>query len=250
MTFSPQINVLNQDHISDIHSKSLHILEKAGIRVDCEDALEIFKRSTYVKTEGKLVYIMPELVEKSIASAPSSIKIYNKQGEEAFVIGNTGSSKARFGVGVTNSNFQDPVTGKIVQFRREHTRYATKLGDMLESYDMISTPGVPMDVPPQKLDLFNLADMYANTDKPLVILLLADGIMAKAMEFIKLIHGDPGSRPFIMPYVNPVTPLILNKSTTDKMKVSIENGLPLIFSNYGMSGGTSPIDGAGTLTLL
>jgi len=250
MNIRPKINILSSVEIGDIHNKSLLILEKAGIRVDCDNALKIFRRSPFVKTDRNLVYIKPDLVEKSIASAPSSIQIYNKKGEEAFSLGESSNSSVKFGVGVTNPNFQDPVSKKIIPFKREHTRYAAKLGDMLEAYDMVSTPGVPTDVAPKKLDLYNLADMYASTDKPLVILLLEDGIMDKAMKFIKRVHGDPAQHPFIMPYVNPVTPLILNKSTTDKMICSIENGLPLIFSNYGMSGGTSPIDGPGTLTLL
>ncbi len=39
-------------------------------------------------------------------------------------------------------------------------------------------------------------------------------------------------------------------ANTDKMIASIQNNLPLIYSNYGMYGGTSPITEGGTLALL
>jgi trimethylamine--corrinoid protein Co-methyltransferase len=58
------------------------------------------------------------------------------------------------------------------------------------------------------------------------------------------------SRPFILPYFNPISPLILNQATVDKMLVTIERGLPFIFSSYGMAGATTPITPAGTLALL
>lgn len=92
--------------------------------------------------------------------------------------------------------------------------------------------------------------MYANTDKPLVVLLLGDNIMDTAVELLNNLHGDISGKGFIIPYVNPITPLILNESTTQKMITSIKNNLPIIFSNYGMSGGTTPITGGGTLALL
>jgi len=43
---------------------------------------------------------------------------------------------------------------------------------------------------------------------------------------------------------------VLNEDTTDKMIRAVERGLPLIFSNMGMSGATTPITPGGTLALL
>jgi trimethylamine--corrinoid protein Co-methyltransferase len=42
----------------------------------------------------------------------------------------------------------------------------------------------------------------------------------------------------------------MNAGTVDKMKVAIERGLPVIFSNYSMAGASTPLTPAGTLTLL
>lgn len=250
MSIHPEIRVLSEEDINKIHKDSLYILQKSGIRVDSSKALEIFRRSEHIKIDGNKVIILPAAVEEALGTAPGKISIYNKDGSGAFEFGFGTDYRTRFGTGCTNINYQNPITGGIVPFTRKHTRYSCKLGSMLESFDMVSTPGVPVDCDPSLLDLYNMADMYVSTEKPMVVLLLEDNIMEKALELIKQVHGSVSDRPFIMPYVNPVTPLILNESTTSKMLTAIEYGLPLIFSNYGMSGGTTPIDGMGTLTLL
>jgi trimethylamine--corrinoid protein Co-methyltransferase len=54
----------------------------------------------------------------------------------------------------------------------------------------------------------------------------------------------------MLPYFNPVSPLVMNEGTVDKMKIAIERGLPVIISNYSMSGATTPITPAGTVTVL
>ena len=246
----PILTVLSDVQKNRIHTYSLEILEKSGIRVDSDQALEVFKKTDGVIIEENRVFIKPELVEHAISSAPSLIKIRKKNGEEAFQLGSDSENFTRFGIGVTNSNFQEIGTNRVIPFKRKHTQYSTRLGDMLESYDMISTIGIPSDVSADEVDLYNLVDMYANTDKPLVALLLHDGIMDKAIDLLNKLHGDISGSGFILPYVNPVTPLILNESTTQKMISCIKNDLPIIFSNYGMSGGTTPISGGGTLALL
>lgn len=247
----PELSCLSIEQRNLIHKYSLKILKETGIRVDSKEAIDIFKGSGSVKIDNNRVYIQPELVEHCIKTAPASINIYKKTGEKAFSTGHDEDSIARFGIGVTNTHFQEISTNKVVPFRRDHTKYCSRLGDMLNNIDMISTLGIPSDVVvPGELDLYNIVDMYANTDKPLVVLLLKDGIIDTVTELLNELHGDIGNAPFFIPYLNPVTPLILNESTTQKMIRSIRTGIPLIFSNYGMTGGTTPISGGGTLSLL
>jgi trimethylamine--corrinoid protein Co-methyltransferase len=54
----------------------------------------------------------------------------------------------------------------------------------------------------------------------------------------------------VIPYFNPITPLVINAGTVDKVFAAIERGLPIIYSNYGMLGTSTPITLAGTLALL
>ena len=135
-------------------------------------------------------------------------------------------------------------------FTRKHMIEASRLGQLLDNFSMISTPGVPTDAPVDSADLYAALDMYAGTDKPLVLLIYGDGKLEPVIELLSALHGDISSKPFCMPYVNPITPLVLNRTTSDKMISSIRHNLPLMYSNYGMYGGSTPITGGGTLALL
>ena len=127
---------------------------------------------------------------------------------------------------------------------------ATGLGNTLKEFDFISTPGVIQDIPPETADLYGVLEIMANTTKPFVMLISNWDCFNPALDLCEHLTGDISSYPSIIPYVNPITPLVLNAETTMKMDAAIKRGLPLIFSNYGMSGATCPITPAGTLVLL
>jgi trimethylamine---corrinoid protein Co-methyltransferase len=93
-------------------------------------------------------------------------------------------------------------------------------------------------------------EMVANSTKPLVLLISDEHLFPRVLEMLELIHGDVGDKPFIIPYLNPVTPLVVNDGTTDKLLDSIEHGIAAIYSNYGMAGMSTPITCAGTLAML
>jgi trimethylamine--corrinoid protein Co-methyltransferase len=83
-----------------------------------------------------------------------------------------------------------------------------------------------------------------------VLLVSDENQFADVLDLLEHLHGDLAERPFLLPYVNPISPLVLNAATTDKMLTAIKRGLPVIYSNYGMAGATTPITPAGTLILL
>jgi len=92
--------------------------------------------------------------------------------------------------------------------------------------------------------------MFANTSKPLVVLTSDENNLAPLLSLFSDLHGDLGIKPFILPYFNPVSPLVMDSGTLQKMEVSIQHGLPFIFSNYSMIGATTPFPPAGSLALL
>ncbi len=246
----PRLQLLNAEQINLVHDYSIQILEKTGIKVECTTALNIFKKSSAVKTDNEVVYIQQELIDHALKNAPSNIEVFDRNGNSAFHLGKKQGNETYFGIGVTNTYFQDIESSEVEVFTRKHMQYCTKLGDLLGNYDMVSTLGIPSDVPAEKSDLFSALDMYANTSKPLVLLVSADKKINDVFELLSFMHGDISSKPFCLPYFNPITPLVLNKSTTDKMIASIDYNLPIMYSNYSLYGGTSPVSEGGTLALL
>ena len=190
------------------------------------------------------------LVAWALSVAPARVTIYDRRGAPAFTLDAAGQEGARFGIGVTNLYYQEPETDAVVPFTREHMARCTRLGDALSSYDVISTIGVLHDVPMAQADLVATLEMIANTTKPLVLLVSEAEVFGQVLDLVEALCGDLGARPFVIPYFNPVTPLVINAGTSDKMFDAIDRGLPIIYSNYGMAGATTPILPAGTLAVL
>jgi trimethylamine--corrinoid protein Co-methyltransferase len=151
---------------------------------------------------------------------------------------------------VTNLFYQNPATDAILPFTRENMRCSVGLGNNLPSFDVISTIGIIRDVETKKADLVAVLEMVANTSKPLIILISDEKQFTPCLVLLERLVGNLSTKPFVIPYFNPVTPLILNQATSDNMITSIDRGLPIIFSNYGMAGLSTPITTAGTFALL
>jgi trimethylamine--corrinoid protein Co-methyltransferase len=93
-------------------------------------------------------------------------------------------------------------------------------------------------------------EMVANTTKPLVILTSDPAAMRTTLDLLEHLCGEISLRPWVLPYVNPITPLVIDEGASLRMAAALERGLPLVYSNYGMAGATTPITAAGTLALL
>ena len=247
-TVQPRITVLTPEQVEQVHNYSLQILSSVGVRVDSEQAREIFARAVGPSwVEDDRVRIPRDLVEWALKVAPSTVEIYDRQGQLAFRLGD---DRTRFGIGVTTLYYQDPETDEVVPFARRHMEAMVRLGSALPNFDVISTVGIIQDVPTQVSDLYAVLEMTANTVKPLVILVSDEDCFPPVLDLLEHLHGDLAARPFVIPYFNPLTPLIINAGTADKMLVAIERGLPFIYSTYSMAGMSTPITPAGTLALM
>ena len=247
-TVQPQLSVLTPGQIAQVHDHSLRILQTVGVRVDSAPARKLFAAAIGGSaSDGDRVRIPADLVEWALQAAPSSLEVYDRRGEHAFQL----PGPARFGIGVTALYYQDPLTDAVTTFTRQHMADLVRLGGALTSFDVISTPGIVQDVPPQVSDLYATLDMLAHTTKPLVVLISDDDAVPAVLDLIEHLHGqDLGERPFVLPYLNPISPLVINRGTVDKMLAASERGLPYIYSNYGMAGASTPITPGGTLALL
>lgn len=244
----PKLTLLDEEQIQQIHGYALRILAETGVRVDSPSAAERLGKTGQARVQGRSVRFSPELVEAAIRSAPSTIQVYNRRGSPVFTLGN---DRLRFGIGVTALYYQEPLHDDLELFTRAHLRDLTRLGSALPLYDVISTPGIVRDVPEKMSDLYGSLEHFANTTKPLVLLVSDEHAFAPVLEMFAYLHGNAlGDKPFLLPYFNPVSPLVMDAGTLLKMEAAIERGLPFIFSNYSMAGASTPLTPAGTLALL
>jgi trimethylamine:corrinoid methyltransferase-like protein len=244
----PKLTALTTDQIQYIHRQSLEILARAGVRVDSTKARRILAQAQGVRWIGEdRVQFEPAMVDWAIQAAPSTVDLFDRRGEQVFRLG---EGRTRFGIGVTNLYYQNPLTDLIEPFTRQHMALSVRLGDQLPHYEVVSTIGILQDYAPESADLYAVLEMAANTTKPLVVLISNESLFPRALDLLEHLHGDLAVRPFVVPYFNPITPLIINEGTGEKLLEAVERGLPVIYSNYSMAGMSTPITAAGTLALM
>ncbi len=247
---TPSIKVLTEAQIQRAHDGSLKILSETGIRVDSAVARSVLAKGDCRVGPDSQVLIPPDRVKWAIEQAPSKIAVYDRTGSPVFTIGDQPGSQTRFGIGATNLKYQDPQTDVITPFSLDHVAIAARLAQGLTQFDLLATPGIAQDIAQQTADLHTTLSMMANTTKPLVVMVSKHACFAPVLDLLEHINGDLVERPFALPYVNPISPLVLNQETAEKMTLAIERGFPFIYNNYGMSGATAPITPGGTLTML
>ena len=244
----PKITFLDEEDRERVHGYTLEILTKTGVRVDSPQACDLVRQKLGDSVvDGERVRFPPEAVEWALQTAPSWVDIYDRRGELAFRLG---EDRTRFGIGVTTLFYQDPMTDQLTPFTRRNLQDMVRLGSRLKNFDVISTVGIVQDVPTEICDEVATLEMAANTTKPLVLLVSDEHKFPAVLDLLEALHGDLAARPFVLPFFNPVTPLVFNQGTVDKMWDSIRRGLPVIFSNYSLAGMSTPITPAGTLALL
>lgn len=245
----PHLALLSEEQRIQLHAWSLRILGEPGVCVDSPAVRKLLAHPGGCLVEDARVRIPADLVTWALESAPAHIEIYDRMGQYAFSLG-PGSDMTRFGIGVTNLYYQHPETDALTPFTREHMALSTRLGHGLAEYDVVSTIGVLRDLPAASADLYATLEMVANTTKPLVILTTDPTAMPQALDLLELLRVGMVAQPCSIAYVNPITPLVIDEGASQRMAVAIERRLPLIYSNYGMAGATTPITASGALALL
>ena len=245
----PKFSMLSRDDCLRIHQASCEILRNTGVRVFCDEALDML-RNAGAKVEGDLVKFGPSLVEWALASAPGSFNLYKRGTDEPAVI--LDGQHVYFGPGSDTFRYLDPRTGDRRDFYLTDIADVMRLCDALPEIGFVMSTGVPRDVPPERYYRHQFATMIRNTTKPIVFVCdgLADieaiGAMAAAVAGgMERLSNSPN----ILLYSEPTTPLQHSLEATEKLLYCAQHRIPLTHSPAPMMGGTAPITIAGAVTL-
>ena len=98
----PQLKVLSDEQVKEMHEKALYVLENLGIVFAYDEALDLLEEAGCgVDRETKKVKFPRELVEKCIKSAPSTFDLYDREGNFYCTFGD---GKTRFNPGSSAGN--------------------------------------------------------------------------------------------------------------------------------------------------
>ena len=159
------LNVFTDGEIQDIHLATLEVLERTGVWVEIDEALDIFSDGgCLVDRDARIVRIPPHIVEDAIRSAPASITLCGRDPKNDIVIeaGRVGFSN--FGEGIM---VVDPYSGELRASTKQDLTDIAKLVDALPEVDVFEVAVGAGDMPPATASVHNHEAAIAGQTKPI-----------------------------------------------------------------------------------
>jgi len=247
-TLHPTIQMLSDEQIQAIHHTSLDILSRTGIVMKNEVGRELLLDAGAWESEGR-IKLPPHLVMGAIASAPSRIPLFNRLGELTMPLE---AGKVFFGPGSDCPFTIDLETGQRRQATAEDGRRSANLCDGLDQIDFIMSMGTPSDVPPLDHYLHSFINMIRGSVKPNVYTANNREDMEDMYRIACAVAGgetELREKPFLLHYAEPISPLLFNEESVDKLLFCAEKGIPVTYLPSPNTGGGGPITLAGALAL-
>ena len=239
---APQFRLLTDEKIRAIHDGAMTVLEEVGIEMAHEGARQMLLAAGGTVEEEILVKIPRDLVDRALTTAPGTFSLYDRNGRETIKLG---AGVTYYGAGVTNLAYMD-IDGDRHDFTLEDIGKVAHLADALPNIDFVATPGVIKPSPEHRVELVDqlaFIQLVSNTTMPLVILTPDAYQMEDIFEMADLVAGGRDAlreRPFMMPYLNPVSPLVFNPATVDKLFLAVDRGVPVCVQAAPPLGGSAP----------
>jgi len=242
------LNGLTDDELDDIHRATLDVLEKTGIFIETDEALEVFDGAgAKIDRKNKIVKIPAQLVEDAIQSAPSKILLAGRdpKHDKVLEVGRVHFTNFSEGIEVV-----DPFNGERRTPVKDDLAQAAKLVDYLDEIDVCEKAVGSSDVPREVLPLHNAEAMLTNTTKHCCVGPGSGYLLRKLVQMAGAISGGIKNfkkRPILSFTTCPVSPLKLINECCEIIMEAAKTGSIINILSMAMAGGTSPVTLAGTL---
>ena len=244
-----KFRTLDPDQIETLHNASLEIMERTGMRFFDPEALDLFKKAGVQISDGNLVKISSDQVEWALRCVPDNVNIYDQNQQLSMALG---GRRSYFGVGSDCMSIYDFENGDHRKAVRQDVVHGVRLADALSNMDFVMSMFLPADIPQSDYERHQMAIMLQESTKPVIFVGAEAHSTVMALEMATAVAGDLDSlqqRPFIINYVNTVSPFHHNGESLQRLLYAAERNLPSIYAPGSARGTLAPITYAGALAL-
>jgi len=139
----PVFRGLTKTQMRFIYSASLEIMKRTGMRFYSREAINLFKKAGASVSDGNLVRIPSQLVDKALATVPKQIIIYDRLGAQVMTLG---KQNTYFGVGSDCMYIWDVYTNKRRKAIYQDIINGIRVADYLPNIDFIMSMYLPSNV--------------------------------------------------------------------------------------------------------
>jgi len=240
---------LSERDVGRIIEEALRVLEKSGMLVYSDTARSAFEKAgAVVDAEQPLVRLPRSLVEDAIASNPSSITLYSRDGSCNAVLEN---SRVHFGTGGTAIYVLDPDSGQRRPSTAQDVALCARLTQDLEHVHVFTINVFPNEIKAvDDIDINRFFHAFDNTTKHVMGGLYSLKGCRQVVEMAETIAGSKTElqqKPFVSFITLIISPFKIDDLYGEMTCYLAENKLPVVVPTEPICGTTSPVTLAGNL---
>ncbi|MBE7554647.1 MAG: trimethylamine methyltransferase family protein [Anaerolineales bacterium] len=246
---STQFRRLSDEQCRKLYWACLEILERTGIRLYSQEALDLLKKAGVSASDGNRVRIPAGLVEKALTSVPHRVTLCDRAGRRVMPVE---GYRTFFGPGSDCLNIIDHRSSERRKAVLQDIVEAMTVADALPHIDFVMCMFLPEDVPQVVVDRYQMEVMLNTTTKPIIFVTTDFSGCVDAVEMAEVVVGGPEAlqrNPLVAPYINVTTGLVHNEEAVQKLLYMAGKGLPAIYVPSTQGGATAPVTPAGALAM-
>jgi len=234
---------LSEADATRVAEAALEVLAKAGVAAYSETA---YRALTGAGGEGdeatRIVRLPKAMVEDAIASNPSSVTLYSRDGE---VDCHLEDSRVHYGTGGTAIYVLDPETGERRPSRTEDVILNARFVEALENIHLFTINVFPNEIENKDhIDVNRFFHAFDNTRKHVMGGVYSLAGCRRVVEMAELIAGGADAlreRPFVSFITLMISPLKIDKDYGEMACYVASEGLPIVVPAEPICGTTSPV---------
>lgn len=248
-TSSWNLTYLGKNEIDKIHSASLEILSKVGVRIEHAEIFKKMKEHGAEETKDRRLLLDGGLVEEAIKKSSKKYVIYARDSRYNLEVG---SGNLRF----LSSGGQAWIVDPIRKERRKPTisdlYNAIIIGNALENINIVGAMVIPQEIPSQVRSVYMCSELVKRSSKVVFFWIEEPKEAPFVLKIFETISGGENEhrkKPMIWYFCEPISPLKFRYESLEILRLFCSKGLPVTFGPMVQAGSTGPITLAGTLAL-
>jgi trimethylamine--corrinoid protein Co-methyltransferase len=244
-----QFRRFSDEQIQMLHNASLEILDRTGVRLHHQPAIDLLQRAGAHISDGNRVRIPAKLVEQALTTVPKQITLYDRHGEAAIPLD---GHRTFFGTGSDCLNIVDHRDGERRKPVLKDVVEGVTVCDALPNIDFVMCMFLPGDVPTMTADRYQMNAMLNNTTKPLIYVTTDLAGCVDAVEMAELVVGGAEAlrkKPLTACYINVTNAFQHNEEALQKLLYLSGKGLPATYIPVSLGGIAAPITVAGNMAI-
>ncbi len=235
-----RIHLLEPGGAEVFHEAAVRVLGTTGIALESGRVEALLTGRGARKDDDGRILLPRELVEWALERVPRGFTLFDRDGAPALAVQD---GQTWFGPGSDALYQADRPSGEPRDSLVEDIGANVQLADAL-GYDFVMSMALPRGLDGEQLYPRVFVEIVTHTARPVVVTAISVQDVRRVHEIASIVAGGRErlrERPFLLAYLEPVSPLRFDRACVEKLEYCATNQIPFVFASGANCGIGAPI---------